>query len=578
MHRFVAAVLRLVVALVSGWWARFCLRFRSPSTICTVTIGPGKLRGVTVTAKGIRYHYFKGIRYAEPPIGDLRFKPPVPLKTFAQPVVDCFVEGSRCLQYDQILKVLIGSEDGLFLNVYTPELPGDGSRRGQPINLPVLVYIHGGGFTCGSGDAFLYDPVYFVQRRVVIVTFNYRLGPLGFLSFPEAGVAGNAGLKDQLLVLRWVREHISAFGGNPDNVTLVGESAGAKSAYLHYLSPVSRQYFHRVICQSGVVCSDFALQVEPTLKARKLAACVGFRGSSDVKALESLMNAPAKQLIKHQLQTLHESERYQELQFPFRPVVEANEPGAIVTQHPQDALRSVLLPPIPIITGCNSAEGIMAYANAKNHLNEYNDQPERLLPPWLLLPSTIRTEVALKVKGFYFGDEPVSRRTVVQLLDLLSDNEYVTATLTAAELMARHQPLVPHYAYYFTFDGRFGNLKQLLNLSHLRGVSHGDDVFYMFHSALNATLEQDADEHRVRDALVTMWTNFARHGNPTPAETDKNHVTWEPVEPCDGNDFRFRCLQIDRTLKMISNPTEKRSQFWRMLIHRYGDGSRGFSS
>uniref|UniRef100_A0A2M3ZM90 Putative acetylcholinesterase/butyrylcholinesterase n=1 Tax=Anopheles braziliensis TaxID=58242 RepID=A0A2M3ZM90_9DIPT len=74
MHRFVAAVLRLVVALVSGWWARFCLRFRSPSTICTVTIGPGKLRGVTVTAKGIRYHYFKGIRYAEPPIGDLRFK------------------------------------------------------------------------------------------------------------------------------------------------------------------------------------------------------------------------------------------------------------------------------------------------------------------------------------------------------------------------------------------------------------------------------------------------------------------------------------------------------------------------
>lgn len=260
MHRFVAAVLRLVVALVSGWWARFYLRFRSPSAICTVTIGPGKLRGVTVTAKG--YHYFKGIRYAEPPIGDLRFKvtfkdgpspllensfnssdlpilqPPVPLKTFAQPVVDCFVEGSRCIQYDQILKVLIGSEDGLFLNVYTPELPGSG-QQDHP-NLPVMVYIHGGGFLCGNGDAFLYDPVHFVQRRVVIVTFNYRLGPLGFLCFPEAGVPGNAGLKDQLLVLRWVRDHIAAFGGNPDNVTLFGESAGAKAAYLHYLSPVSR--------------------------------------------------------------------------------------------------------------------------------------------------------------------------------------------------------------------------------------------------------------------------------------------------------------------------------------------------
>ncbi|XP_050097091.1 uncharacterized protein LOC126578507 [Anopheles aquasalis] len=526
MHRFVAAVLRLVVGLMSGWWTRFCLRFQSPATICTVTIGPGKLRGVT--AKG--YHYFKGIRYAEPPIGDLRFKPPVPLKTFAQPVVDCFVEGSRCIQYDQILKVLIGSEDGLFLNVYTPELPGGGDG-GQP-NLPVMVYIHGGGFKCGSGDAFLYDPVYFVQRRVVIVTFNYRLGPLGFLSFPEAGVPGNAGLKDQLLVLRWVRDNIAAFGGNPHNVTLFGESAGAKAAYLHYLSPVSRQYFHRVICQSGVACSDFALQVEPTLKGRKLAECVGFTGSSDAKALETLMNAPAEQLIKHELQTLHESERYQELQFPFRPVVEANEPGAIITQHPQDALRSSLHPPIPIITGCNSGEGIMAYANAKHHLGEYNDQPERLLPPWLHLPSSVRTEVALKVKGFYFGKEPVSRHTLVQLLDLLSDNEYVTATLTAAELMARHQPLVPHYAYYFTFDGRFGNLKQLLNLSHLAGVSHGDDVFYMFHSPLNATLEKDADEHRVRDALVAMWTDFARYGNPTPGEADKKSVSWEPVKPC----------------------------------------------
>lgn len=292
----------------------------------------------------------------------------------------------------------------------------------------------------------------------------------------------------------------------------------------------------------------------------------------------ALMNAPAEQLIKHQLQTLHETERYQELQFPFRPVVEANEPGAVVTQHPQDALRSALHPPIPIITGCNSGEGIMAYAKAKNHLGEYNDQPERLLPAWLHLPASVRSEVALQVKGFYFGREPVSRRTLVQLLDLLSDNEYVTATLTAAELMARHQPLVRHYAYYFTFDGRFGNLKQLLNLSHLPGVSHGDDVFYMFHSALNAALEADADEHRVRDALVTMWTDFARHGNPTPAESAKNLVTWEPVMPGADQDFHFRCLQIDGTFKMISNPTEKRSQFWRTLIRQYGYGSRRLSS
>ncbi|XP_052873678.1 esterase B1-like [Anopheles cruzii] len=533
MHRFVAAVLRL--------------------------------------AAGLLYHCFKGIRYAEPPVGDLRFKAPVPLQAFPQPCVDCFFEGNRCLQYDQILGLLVGSEDGLFLNVYTPDLPGAGTKERE--RLPVMVYIHGGGFMCGSGNAFLYDPVYFVQRRTVVVTFNYRLGPLGFLSFPEAGVSGNAGLKDQLLVLQWVQQNIGAFGGNPDNVTLFGESAGAKAAYLHYLSPVSRKYFHRVICQSGVACSDYALQVEPSYKARQLAKCLGYRGSSDAEALETLMRAPAKQLIKHQLQTLTATEQQQELQFPFRPVIEASHlPGAqVVTQHPLEALRAPLDPPIPIITGCNSGEGIMALVHAKAHLDEYNLAPDRLLPASLRLsgPEASRSAVGQLVKRFYFGDRPIGRGTLPELMDVLSDNEYLTTSVTAAEMMARYQPLVAHYCYYFTFDGRYGNTKQLLNMTGFPGVCHGDDVFYMFRSALNVGLDEDADENRVRDSFVTMWTEFARHGQPSPV--------WKPVEPCGNGAFRLQCLRIDRTLAMVPNPIEERSRFWRNLFHKHGYASRRLS-
>ncbi|XP_049298366.1 uncharacterized protein LOC125771618 [Anopheles funestus] len=532
MQPFLAAVLRLCVGLLKAWLSRVWLQLRPPSAnICTVTIGPGKVRGLTcVTEDGTHYHHFKGIPYAVPPVGDLRFMPPVPLETFQKPVLECFVEGSKCLQYDQILNVLVGSEDGLFLNVYTPKLAGENSS-----GLPVMVYVHGGGFLSGSGDSFLYDPSYFMEQRVVIVTFNYRLGPLGFLSFPEAGIEGNAGLKDQLLVLRWIQQNIAPFGGDPNNVTLFGESAGAKAAYLHYLSPVSRKYFHRVICQSGVACSDFALQVDPSAKARKLAKCMGYHGSSDSEALDVLMKASAKALLKHQLETLGDEEQYQELKFPFRPVIERPHPGAIIIQNPLDALQTELDPPIPLITGCNSGEGMVALGKAKNHLHEYNLHPERLLPPMLHLPpGTNANELGKTVKQFYFQTRPISDDTLPALMDVLSDNEYITATVTAAELVAKYQPKVKHYCYYFTHDGRLGNTKQLLNMAQLPGVCHGDDVFYMFRSALNMTVPDDADETRVRKAFVRMWSNFAYLGDPTPDNGDRSKglTRWDPVEPC----------------------------------------------
>ncbi|XP_035914507.1 esterase B1-like [Anopheles stephensi] len=576
MQPFLAAVLRLLVGLLKVTVRRVWLKLRppSPNTCVTVTIGPGKVRGVTgVTDGGAQYHRFKGIPYAVPPVGDLRFRPPVPLESFQKPVLECFVEGSKCLQYDQILALLVGSEDGLFLNVYTPQLPDDSSA-----GLPVMVYIHGGGFLSGSGDSFLYDPIYFVEQRVVIVTFNYRLGPLGFLSFPEAGIEGNAGLKDQLLVLQWIQQNIAAFGGDPTKVTLFGESAGAKAAYLHYLSPVSRKYFHRVICQSGVACSDFALQVDPSAKARKLAKCIGYQGSSDREALDVLQKAPAKELFKHQLETLADSERHQELQFPFRPVVENEHTDAIVVQHPLDALQTDLDPPIPIITGCNSGEGMVALAKAQKHLNEYNIHPERLLPPMLQLPPGVNgKELAKKVKQFYFQTRPISSDTLPELMDVLSDNEYITATVTAAELVAKYQPKVKHYCYYFTHDGRLGNIKHLLNMAHVPGVCHGDDVFYMFRSALNATLSEHSDETIVRQAFVRMWSNFAYEGDPTPdgGDRSKDLTRWDPVEPCAGKDyFRLRCLQIDASLKMVPNPFLKRTKFWRDLFRTYGYGSR----
>ena len=143
----------------------------------------------------------------------------------------------------------IGEEDCLVLNIYVPE---NVIINKKDEKLPVMIWIHGGGLMTGSGSLLDYDPVYLVNKNVAIVTINYRLGPFGFLSMGTDSVPGNAGFRDQVMAMKWVQENIADFGGNPDSVTIFGESAGALSASTHLLSPMSEGLFQRAILQSGV--------------------------------------------------------------------------------------------------------------------------------------------------------------------------------------------------------------------------------------------------------------------------------------------------------------------------------------
>lgn len=164
-------------------------------------------------------------------------KPPVPLQLFSEPVLDCSKERDVCLHRSPRNSSLLGSENCLYLNIYTPIL----DEKSSPLKkLPVILFFHGGGFQTGSGNSDFYSPEYLVQEGVIVVTCNYRQGPLGFLYLPDGGVPGNAGLFDQRLALQWINENISNFNGDPDNVTLFGQSAGATSTNIHLLSYDSR--------------------------------------------------------------------------------------------------------------------------------------------------------------------------------------------------------------------------------------------------------------------------------------------------------------------------------------------------
>jgi carboxylesterase type B len=206
----------------------------------------GPVRGM-----GTDVRVFKGIPYAAPPTGERRWRPPTVPEPWTD-VRDATQFGPRCPQNAPVRAGLPGgpaSEDCLTLNVWTPA-PSSGDR------LPVMVWIHGGGFNFGTVTLPRVDGTNLARRGVVVVSFNYRLGALGFLAHPalsresEHQVSGNYGLLDQITALRWVRANIAAFGGNPESVTLFGSSAGASSQGFLMVSPLARGLFHRAIAQS----------------------------------------------------------------------------------------------------------------------------------------------------------------------------------------------------------------------------------------------------------------------------------------------------------------------------------------
>ncbi|KAG4079932.1 hypothetical protein HA402_006244 [Bradysia odoriphaga] len=233
------------------------------------------------TWKNTTFYAFRGIRFAESPTGALRFKAPVPAKTWNN-ITAIFEnelgrDGSDCpspnTSYD---------EDCLFLNVYTKCL-------NESCLKPVIVFIHPGGFYIGSGSSTNFGPEYLMEEDVVLVTFNYRLAFFGFTSVGTVDAIGNAGFKDQALALNWVHDHILHFGGDPNCVTLMGNSAGAMSVALHMVSPLSRHLFHRAFAVSGGILPQAKSPSSQLDLIEKLAELIGC--TSIENAFECVRNA-----------------------------------------------------------------------------------------------------------------------------------------------------------------------------------------------------------------------------------------------------------------------------------------------
>ncbi|XP_065077538.1 juvenile hormone esterase-like [Ochlerotatus camptorhynchus] len=351
---------------------------------------------------------FMGIPFAEPPVGRLRFSNPLPLDPW-EGYLNVSAPKPICIQkYDFYLGATVhGQEDCLYLNVYRPKSAND-----KP--LPVMVFIHGGGYIGLSARPSLYGPEKFMDnRKVILVTIQYRLGALGFLSTDDRSAPGNFGLKDQALALQWVQRSIGSFGGDPRKVTIFGQGAGASSVQFHMMSPLSKGLFAKAISQSGSALSYWNEAYPDQLGlARRLALATGVDEAENINSWQ-LVNALRKVDATRLVNSVDELKIWHNQPIIlFRPVVEKYvDKETFLDEDPKVLWSRGRYQKVPWMTGYLPAEGMALmqaiYTNS-TLLQQLLANQQHLVPLLTGIPQTV-------VSDRYFGGTPISSANAIGL-------------------------------------------------------------------------------------------------------------------------------------------------------------------
>ncbi|XP_066257357.1 venom carboxylesterase-6-like isoform X1 [Euwallacea similis] len=525
----------------------------------TVTTPLGVIEGyVGHSVNSQPFLKFEGIPYAKPPIGDLRFEEPQDPEPWKGIWKANVLTG--CMQYDHFATdykknyVVHGDEDCLHLNVYT-------HTTDPQAKLDVLVHIHGGAFMFGRGAS--YGPDIIMDRPIVFVNFNYRLGPLGFISTEDNVLPGNVGLKDQIKALKWVKKNIHLFGGNPDSITLHGMSAGGASVHLHYFLPESKGLFKHGMSQSGCALNPWVLTErvkEKALKIANLVGCPSTRSSEEIK--KCLKSKPARHIV-------HAVKKLQPFLYnpfsPFGVVVDgqwAKKP--VLPEHPYKLLKEGKVLDVPWMISYTRHEGLYPasefWAN-EEHLKEIDSRWNELLPFILhyneTLPAELKNKVSQLIRRQYMGDKPINRETFASFVDIFSDRLFVSGIETIAQLQS--QAVKSNiYCYHYNYRGS-SSLSDLISRSDTNiGVSHGDDTILILKLEVifpQYELSTEVDKQTSK-LLIDMTTSFMEKGAPNISSS------WPPVPKNPKDPFVILLINKFDDLELLSNPGEGQFQFW----------------
>lgn len=473
-------------------------------------------------------HVFLGIPYAEPPVDDRRFRPPQPLP-FADAPYDALVEPPSCMQapyaegsfYASPLGEV--SEDCLYLSIWT-------AAESENDRLPVMVWIHGGALTRGSASLPMYDGTSLARKGVVLVTINYRLGPFGYLAHPalsaesEDGVSGNYGVLDQIHALRWLRENVALFGGDPNRVTIFGESAGSWSVNVLQASPLARGLFHRAIGQSGGSFNGL-----PALRSSEDGSAES-AGEAFAKRLEIEGDGSAARLRELDAATIL-SEASKQGAFATRPNVD----GWVLPKQPVEIYRAGEQADVPVLVGSNRDEATSLMGR--------------------MLPST-KSAVDFVVKSQFsdVADEfheayPVANDDEARraFIDAFSDRIFGWQMKTWAQL----SKTVPSPAYLYFFSHSPPHPEK-----DFYGAYHAAEIAYAFDNLDKLDYEFAEADHELAAAMSDYWVAFAATGDPNPLG-NSDLPAWPKFEQDSA-----RHLEFGATIEPGSKLHQTRMELW----------------
>lgn len=477
---------RTVAAFVLLAFASCSLAKSAESIVRTLS---GKVSGL-VSADG-SVTSFKGIPFAAPPVGPFRWSAPRPPAPWGS-VFHADHFGASCMQgpnspfgpwTKEYMYVTPASEDCLFLNVWTPH-PSSAAR------LPVLVYIYGGGFSSGSGDVPIYDGEALAKTGMVVVTFNYRVGPFGFLAHPdltaesEHHASGNYGLMDQIAVLHWVQSNIRGFGGDPSRVAIAGQSAGAMSVEDLLASPLAKGLFHAAIADSGI--GGRGVPVRSLAEAEKAGAA--FAASKKADSIAALRALPAPEIVKSGGQ--------------FAPIVDGwivpDQPMMLTTTEGRDN-------DVPVITGFQADDFRMAAGARPTTVEKFRSQVRETFGPmadefFKLYPAN--------------DDEQAAQSEAASARDRARSGMYLWASKRAAT----HKS--PVYIYYFDRAIPWPAHPEF-------GAFHSGELPYTFGNLKVLDRPWEPIDTRVAQMMTAYWKGMAAAGNPNSASVP----AWSPVSP-----------------------------------------------
>lgn len=479
-----------------------------------------KVRTIAGTVRGATegdIASFKGIPYAVPPIGEYRWRPPQPVAAW-EGELDATQFGANCAHgtwpRDTTRIAENSSEDCLFINLWKP------ARATPEAKLPVMVWIHGGAFVFGSGSQPDFSGEQFARQGVILVTFNYRLGRLGHFAFPALSkeypdeMKGSYAYMDQIAALKWVQQNIAAFGGDPANVTIFGESAGGVSVHSLLTIPAAQGLFHKAIIQSGGG-RDGVLTGRPIQKdgdahypvsaeniGVNFAKRHGIQGA-DAAALAKLRALSIVEIVDGG----HETDGPGGLPIYSGPILD----GRLVTETAQSAYEAGHQPKIPLLIGSNSAEVPTGFVNAGSR------------------------EELLKLYGNLSGEfskayDPNGATDFAEMLTLVN-TDYVWAEPARFTARAFSEKGAPAYLYLFSYVSP--SMKERMKF----GASHGSEIAYVFYNlrGWNGAAVPPAD-HEVAKMMNAYWANFAKTGNPN----GKGLPEWPIYDPQKNEVFEFR--------------------------------------